>query len=93
MICRRWLISGRVQGVFFRASTQHTANTLGLCGWVRNRRDGTVEVLVQGEEKQVETMQKWLQTGPELAKVTNIVCIDEQLSSHHTEAFEIRATA
>lgn len=76
MICRRCFISGRVQGVFFRDSARRVAIRLGLCGWVRNRHDRRVEVLAAGEPAQLREFEKWLQTGPERAKVTNIECID-----------------
>ena len=93
MICRRYIVSGRVQGVFFRGSTQREALALGLKGWVRNRRDGRVEVLVQGEDEHVEDLQKWLQTGPEYAKVTNIECMDEQAAAlHDATGFEVSPT-
>ena len=72
MICRRYTVSGRVQGVFFRDSTRRQAQSLGLSGWVRNCRDGRVEALICGHSEQLAVMEKWLQTGPELAKVTNI---------------------
>ena len=72
MTCRRYLVSGRVQGVFYRASTQRQALSQGLVGWGRNRRDGRVEVLACGDEQQLEAFAKWLEIGPEYAKVTNI---------------------
>jgi acylphosphatase len=65
-------VSGRVQGVFFRASTEQQAQRLGISGWVRNLRDGRVEVLACGDEQQLETFVKWLEIGPEYAKVTKI---------------------
>ena len=74
-ICRRFLISGRVQGVFYRGSAQHQALDLGLCGWVRNLTDGRVECLVSGDEIKLDIFEKWLEIGPEFAKVTNIEVI------------------
>ena len=76
-ICRRFLISGRVQGVFYRSSAQHRANTLGLRGWVRNLADGRVECLACGEPHELEELEKWLEIGPKYAKVTNIEVITE----------------
>ncbi len=81
MICRRYLVSGRVQGVFYRASAQRYAQSMGLNGWVRNLRDGRVELLACGEESVLEKLEKWLEIGPEYAKVTNIKVITENLSS------------
>ncbi len=93
MICRRCFVSGRVQGVFFRDSTQRVANRLGLRGWVRNRRDGRVEVLAAGEAAAMEQLQKWLQIGPDAAKVTNIECIDEPVDEGALPAgFTVQAT-
>jgi len=77
IICRRFLISGRVQGVFYRGSAQRQANDLGLRGWVRNLADGRVECLASGDEASIETFEKWLEIGPDYAKVTNIEVITE----------------
>lgn len=66
------IISGRVQGVWFRAWTQKKAVALGLTGWVKNCPDGTVEALFSGPEDHVETMLKSCQKGPPLARVENI---------------------
>ena len=79
MICRRYLISGRVQGVFYRSSAQRYAQALALCGWVRNRRDGTVELFACGEDHVLTELEKWLEIGPEYAKVTNIKVSTENL--------------
>lgn len=57
-------ISGRVQGVFFRASTRDMARSLGLTGWVRNLADGRVECLLEGEERALVRMLEWCRTGP-----------------------------
>ncbi len=66
------LIHGRVQGVFFRSSMQHEARHLALAGWVRNRSDGTVEAVVQGESGAVDAMVRWAQRGPQLAQVERV---------------------
>lgn len=68
----RVVVSGRVQGVWFRAWTEQEAKALGLDGWVRNRRDGTVEAVLSGDEAVVETMIEALWEGPPLAQVTAI---------------------
>jgi len=65
----RLIIEGRVQGVWFRDSTRHEALALGVSGWVTNRRDGTVEVLAEGAEDQVEKLTSWCRHGPPAAKV------------------------
>jgi acylphosphatase len=91
MICRRFLVSGRVQGVFYRDSTRRQAQALGLTGWVRNLFDGRVEVLACGGGQQLETLAKWLEIGPEYAKVTNIEVINEKPSSM-PQAFDVLPT-
>jgi acylphosphatase len=66
------LIRGRVQGVFFRAATQREAKRLGITGWVRNRTDGSVEVLAEGEEDSVKELASWARVGPSAARVDNV---------------------
>ena len=66
------MISGRVQGVAFRASMKDAALRQGVLGWVRNRDDGAVEALVQGEETQVERLLAWARVGPPGAEVTSL---------------------
>ena len=66
----RVIISGRVQGVWFRAWTTEQAVALGVSGWVRNRRDGSVEALLSGPDDAVDTMLSLLKEGPPLARVT-----------------------
>ncbi len=66
------LISGRVQGVWFRASTRDKAEQFGLSGWVRNTKDGKVEAVFEGEENGVEEMIKWCHHGPSLARVDKV---------------------
>jgi len=66
------LISGRVQGVWFRASTKQKAEKLGITGWVRNTVDGNVEAIFEGEKDILDEMIEWCNQGPSLAKVKNV---------------------
>ena len=66
------VVRGRVQGVFFRASTQREAKRLGLAGWVRNRPDGTVELLAEGEEETLKELVAWSHHGPTSARVEHV---------------------
>jgi len=68
----RLVIHGRVQGVFFRDSMQREAQHLGISGWVRNLRDGTVEAAVQGESAAVDAIVHWAHQGPQYARVTRV---------------------
>lgn len=65
-------ISGRVQGVFFRAATQHVARQHGLAGWVRNLPDGRVEAVFEGRRRAVETLVAWCHEGPPAARVEHV---------------------
>lgn len=71
-VARRLVIAGRVQGVGFREATVDAARAAGVAGWVRNRADGTVEVLVQGSPDAVDRLVAWCRRGPALARVTGI---------------------
>lgn len=66
------VIRGRVQGVYFRASAVREAKRLGLTGWVRNRPDGAVELVAEGEEDQVKDFLAWAQHGPSTARVDKV---------------------
>jgi acylphosphatase len=70
-------IEGRVQGVYFRAWTYDTAQSLGLDGWVRNARDGSVEAVFSGAPAQVDEMLRRCKDGPPDAKVTGVTLTDE----------------
>ena len=74
---RHLIVEGYVQGVFFRASTQEKARELQVSGWVRNRWDGTVEILAEGEESRVVELIKWCQKGPPGASVTQVEVEEE----------------
>jgi acylphosphatase len=86
------VVSGRVQGVWYRGSMRDEAARLGVAGWVRNRRDGSVEALAQGEARAVQALLDWARGGPPGARV-------DALSSAPAEAqaglagFELRPTA
>jgi acylphosphatase len=82
------IVEGRVQGVFFRAYTRDEAVKLGLSGWVRNRTDGSVEVLIEGEKIAVEKMEQWLHEGSPHSLVKTIHTTEEPPTGI-TTAFEI----
>ncbi len=71
-------ISGRVQGVFFRANTAKQARSLGLTGWVRNLPDGRVETVFEGDGPAVEAMLAWCRTGQPPARVDRVEVAEEQ---------------
>jgi acylphosphatase len=81
-------VSGAVQGVGFRYHTQATARTLGVRGWVRNLRDGRVEVWAEGESHAVEALVEWLAKGPAAAEVTE--CEVADVVATGAAAFQIR---
>jgi acylphosphatase len=66
------IVSGKVQGVFFRAETQRAATRLGVTGWVRNRSDGTVEADVEGARKDVMALIDWCKTGSPASRVEKV---------------------
>ncbi|GAC1354331.1 MAG: acylphosphatase [Polyangiales bacterium] len=67
------VVKGRVQGVFFRAATQREAKRLGLSGWVKNRPDGAVEILAEGEEQSLRQLCMWAEKGPSAARVDDVL--------------------
>ena len=85
----RLVISGRVQGVFFRASTRDEAHRLGLRGWVRNLETGDVEAVAEGDPHAVERFIDWCRQGPRLASVSR-VDISEEPSGERLNSFTIR---
>jgi len=86
---RRLLISGVVQGVGFRYSMMAQARRLGITGWVRNRRDGSVEAMIAGDAAQIEAMLAWSRTGPAGAVVDTVVV---EVGDGGYEGFELLAT-
>ena len=73
-ICVRCFVSGKVQGVFFRASTRNQAELLGLSCRASNLHDGRVEVLACGDPKAIGQLKTWLTKGPPQANVTGVAC-------------------
>ncbi|MCC5899648.1 MAG: acylphosphatase [Phormidium sp. BM_Day4_Bin.17] len=86
----RVLISGRVQGVGFRYSTQQKAQELGISGWVRNRRNGAVEAVFEGAPTSVQTAVAWCHHGPPTAEVTHVETFRE--ATQDLCRFDIRPT-
>lgn len=90
-VSRHLTIRGRVQGVYYRASAQAEGVRLGLQGWVRNRRDGSVEALVAGPETAVEHFIAWARRGPPAAHVHEVVVTAAEWPEPGT--FSVRPTA
>ncbi|MFE1320225.1 acylphosphatase [Kitasatospora phosalacinea] len=78
MIRRRVLVSGTVQGVFFRDSCRRAAAEAGVAGWVRNLPDGRVEAVFEGEPAAVDRMVAWMHHGPPRATVEHVEVLEEQ---------------
>ena len=81
-------VEGRVQGVFFRAETQNTANRYHVKGWVKNLYDGRVEALFEGKEGDVERAVLWCHQGPSYASVTKVE-VKEELFTGEFDSFLI----
>jgi len=82
-------VSGRVQGVFFRFETRRLARRLGVAGWVRNRRDGQVEAVFEGEREDVNKMVEFCRHGPSGARVTNVE-VGWEKPTGEFEGFDVR---
>ena len=74
---RRVVVSGRVHGVGYRESCRHQARQHGVSGWVRNRADGAVEAVFEGEPVGVDALVGWCRAGPRWAEVTDVRVVDE----------------
>ena len=84
----RAIVSGRVQGVSYRAATRAEARRLGLVGWVKNRDDGSVELEAEGPDDKVAALVQWCQQGPPAAHVAR-VAVDELAPTAADRGFEI----
>lgn len=85
MPCHHYVVTGRVQGVFYRASTQEAASRLGLVGWVRNCDDGSVELVACGEGSILNQLEHWLWQGPKFAEVSGVEV--NEVDSEHVNRF------
>ena len=83
------IVTGKVQGVFFRMETKVAADRLGVFGWVRNKIDGTVEAVFEGNKKKVELILKWCKHGPPRSKVNALDIKWENYTGAYND-FEIR---
>jgi acylphosphatase len=86
----RCMVSGKVQGVYFRATAREQARRLGVTGWVRNTPDGQVELVACGTPGQIEQLRAWLWRGPEFARVTDVAW--EEVTCEEFGGFEIYPT-
>lgn len=91
VVGRHLWVTGRVQGVFYRASTVDQARRLGVQGWVRNRRDGSVEVVAQGAPQAVQALIDWARRGPVRARVDSVQI--REVPTESFTGFEQRETA
>jgi acylphosphatase len=80
-------VYGKVQGVFYRKSTKIEADKIGLFGWVRNKADGSVEILAEGSPRQIEQLKRWCVKGPPQSAVIEIV--SDSCPSKFYKSFEI----
>jgi len=89
-INRHVMISGRVQGVFFRESTKQKAEQLDVTGWVRNTLDGKVEAIFEGDENKVKEIINWCHRGPSLSRVENVEVDEKKLTDKKYYSFSIK---
>lgn len=87
-VCKRFVVTGRVQGVFYRSATQDSALRLGLNGWVRNCSDGSVELVACGEARALDELEAWLWRGPSHARVEAVS--QEAVAPRTFSGFELR---
>lgn len=90
MVRKRVIVSGTVQGVFFRDTCRREALAHGVSGWVRNLPDGDVEALFEGAEDAVEAMVRWARTGPPAAEVRGVEVHEETAVPEEPRGFEVR---
>ena len=84
IICRKCIVTGQVQGVWYRGSTQQQAELLYLTGKATNLSDGSVEVIACGEPAKLDQLNDWLWEGPTYAEVTNVQCENLDITPPHS---------
>jgi acylphosphatase len=87
-ICKQFIVSGKVQGVFYRHTTRRKATELKVTGWIRNLENGNVELLACGEPSALDRLENWLWEGPPAAHVTEVK--KEELDWQEFSDFQIR---
>ncbi|MBO8200137.1 acylphosphatase [Streptomyces smyrnaeus] len=88
---KRVIVTGQVQGVFYRDTCRQTAAAHGVRGWVRNLPDGSVEAVFEGEPQAVDALVEWAHEGPPAAFVDEVRVTEQEPQGHDT--FQVRATA
>lgn len=83
------IITGKVQGVFFRLETKYAAEGFGVAGWVRNKKDGSVEAVMEGDETRVTSLLAWCRKGPSNARVSHVE-VTWQDPTGEFETFDVR---
>ncbi len=92
MVARRYVVRGRVQGVGYRNFVEHTAGKLGLDGYVRNRRDGGVEVYAMGTPEELEKLRQALERGPMMAQVRHVAEEPSDVEAKYVGIFTVEFT-
>ena len=88
LVCKQIRVTGRVQGVFYRASTKTKALDLGLKGWVKNEIDGSVLMEIEGQVSAIQKMVEWCGDGPIHARVASVEVHDKEAENY--TSFEVR---
>jgi len=83
------IISGKVQGVWFRANTKQKAEQYGITGWIKNTKEGNVEAVFEGENKHIKELIEWCQRGPPLAEVEDVI-VEKQRPTNAFDGFIIK---
>jgi acylphosphatase len=92
MVARRYMVTGRVQGVGYRNFVEHTAGKLNVDGYVRNRRDGSVEVFAMGTAEELQKLRNALERGPMMAQVSNVAEETSDVEARYVGNFTVEFT-
>ena len=92
IVARRYVVTGRVQGVGYRNFVEHTAGKLSVDGYVRNRRDGSVEVFAMGTPEELQKLREALERGPMMAQVSHVAEEPSDLEARYVGNFTVEYT-